>query len=607
MSSTFLGLTIGYSGLSAYQAALHTTGNNISNVRTEGYSRQQVSRIASESIRAYASYGTVGTGVTATSITQVRDVYYDYKYWDNSERYGEAYTKNYYMRQIEDYYEEENKPGISTALTALFTSMEELSKSAEDDTSRDDCVNSAESLAACIAELAVDWEKLQEDCNEEVKSKVDEINSIAQQLSVLNKQINMVEISGETANDLRDQRNLLIDQLSAIANVDVKENFLGSKQKDSYGNLVSAGVTSYTVKIDGQTLVNDYSYNRLDLVSRTEKLNQSDMEGLYDIVWSNGQDFNMKSTSLGGVLQGLIEMRDGNNAENLQATVGSVNLADNSVTVTNANITVESKMNMPDSGKITLNNKEYIYESFEYLGNGEYKFTMKDQLTQNDADWIQMKNQNGTSKKAVVGNIVEYCGIPYYMAKLNEFVRCFAQSVNEIHTKGKDLYGNQAGILYTGNKLVGGEYTFADTTVTSTSDTYYQLTARAFSVSDAIMNDVSLFSTTANVASGVAGTDILEKLQKLEGINIINDSTPATFLESILSDISVETQSSQNIMENRSDIAASIVNQRLSISGVDEDEEGIDLIKFQNAYNLCAKVISVMTEVYDRLILETGV
>lgn len=607
MGSTFLGLTIGYSGLSAYQAALHTTGNNISNAKTEGYSRQEVTRVASPALRSYSKYGTVGTGVTATSITQLRDSYYDYKYWENSKCYGEAYTKNYYMNQVQDYYEEENKSGISTALTNMFTTLETLKNKAEDEPARNDFINSTQSMADYLSELAASWENIQEDCNEEIKSKADEINSIAQQISVLNKQINMIEISGETANDLRDQRNLLVDQLSVIANVEVNENKVASNMKDAYGNLTYTGVTSYIIKIDGQTLVNNSSFNTLQAVPRTEKSNQSDISGLYDLKWSNGQDFNMKSTSLGGVLQGLIEMRDGNNAENLQGLIGSADLSDNSVTITNANITDVSKMNMPESGKITLNNKEYYYKSFEYLGNGEYKFTMQDTMTQADVDWIEKKNTNGSGKQAAIGNTVKYCGIPYYMAKLNEFVRCFAKSANEIHTQGEDLNGNQAGLLFTGNKTIGGEYGFSDTDITSTSDTYYQLTAKAFTVTQAIQDDPKLLATTTGISAGVAGTEIIEMLEDLKSSKVINNATPFAFFEGVLSDIAVETQSAEDSMNNHGNIANTIINQRLSVSGVDEDEEAINLIKFQNAYNLSSKMISVMTEIYDRLILETGV
>ncbi len=607
MGSTFLGLTIGYSGLSAYQAALHTTGNNISNVQTEGYTRQQVTRVPSESLRAYAKYGTVGTGVTAVAIEQIRDVYYDYKYWDNCERYGEHYTKNYYMQQIEKYIEEENQDGITTALSGFDTALEDLMKTPEDVSARNGLVYAASSIAETINELVASWEVIQEDCNEEIKARVDEINSIAQQLAVLNKQIAMVEVTGEKANELRDSRNLLIDQLSNICDVEVEEKEVPSNMKDAYGNTIYTGQTTYSVKIDGQLLVRDQNYNELEVVPREVKNNQSDIDGLYDIYWKNGQDFNMKSTSVGGYLQGLIAIRDGNNAENLQGTIEAVDRNFNSVVITDGTITDITKMNMPESGKIVLNSKEYTYDSFTYLGDGRYEFILAEPLTDLDVERLEKKNADGTGKKAEVGNTVDYCGIPYYMAKLNEFVRCYAMEANGIHTQGQDLYGNQAGYLYTSSIPTGGEYTFTDTTIGSEFDTYYKMTGKYFKVPDALLEDPKLLATTADLSQGIAGSDLLDLFKDMKDDHIINGATPSQYFEAILSDISVGTQSAKTNMENYMNIGTTITNQRLSISGVDEDEEGMDLIKFQHAYNLSSKMISVLTEVYDKLILDTGV
>ena len=79
------------------------------------------------------------------------------------------------------------------------------------------------------------------------------------------------------------------------------------------------------------------------------------------------------------------------------------------------------------------------------------------------------------------------------------------------------------------------------------------------------------------------------------------------FLKCMISDISVDTQESQIFYKNYANIAEAVSKQRTSVSGVDEDEEALNLVKFQNAYNLSSKMVSVLTEVYDRLILETGV
>ena len=104
MASTFFGLNIGTSGLYTYQAALNTTAHNVSNVETLGYTRQVLNQTAGNPISVGSSYGMVGTGVTATTITQVRNNYYDTKYRSNSAIYGNYYVKEQYMKEMETYF-----------------------------------------------------------------------------------------------------------------------------------------------------------------------------------------------------------------------------------------------------------------------------------------------------------------------------------------------------------------------------------------------------------------------------------------------------------------------------------------------------------------------
>lgn len=104
------------------------------------------------------------------------------------------------------------------------------------------------------------------------------------------------------------------------------------------------------------------------------------------------------------------------------------------------------------------------------------------------------------------------------------------------------------------------------------------------------------------------GYELLDELAKLKSdVVLYRGSTTEDFLKCMIADISIDAQESEIFYQNYANIGNTIENQRMSISGVDEDEETLDLVKFQNAYNLSSKMVSVMAEVYDRLILETGV
>ena len=225
MPSQFFGLNIAYTGLLASNAALNTTSNNIANVQTEGYSRQQVTTQAANALRVFQTYGCAGAGVETLAIERVRNEFYDFRFWNNNEKVGEYEQKIYYMQQIEDYFDDNGQnAGFKTVFDQLMiTGLQELMKNPNNTSFKDQFVGYADALTEYFNSVAGNLEKLQKDVNEEIKVKVDEINTIASEIATLNKQINTIELKGVNANELRDRRTLLVDQLSQIVDVEVKE------------------------------------------------------------------------------------------------------------------------------------------------------------------------------------------------------------------------------------------------------------------------------------------------------------------------------------------------------------------------------------------------
>ena len=109
MPSQFFGLNIAYTGLLASNAAMNTTSNNIANVQTEGYSRQQVTQQASNALRVFQTYGCAGAGVETLAIERIRDEFYDGRFWDNNAQLGEYDMKQYYIQQLETYFDDDGK------------------------------------------------------------------------------------------------------------------------------------------------------------------------------------------------------------------------------------------------------------------------------------------------------------------------------------------------------------------------------------------------------------------------------------------------------------------------------------------------------------------
>lgn len=625
MSSTFFGLTIAYSGLNTAQAQINTTANNISNVNTEGYSKQVVNTVASSALRCYQSYGTTGTGVEATGVSQCRDAYYDEKYWNNQSALGFYEKKQYYMDQIESYYSETtSSTGFSTIYAKMFNALSTLQGSAGDDTVRKQFISTAKQLTDYFNQLSTKLDELQSSINDEIKTAVDDINSIGEKIAILNKQINVIEQGGGRANELRDQRALLIDELSEMVDTEVREvEVSNTNNPDMY-----TGATYYTVQINGQVLVDTYEYNTLAVVSRDtdENYNQSDIDGLYDIVWAkDGDKFNATPSSMGGSLKALFEVRDGNNNENLHGAVTET--SSTTITVESLSITDINEFNMPTSGSIWVNSTQYVYDSFEFETDEDGAVTS---VTFNLSSTLASDEQNELlTRDLEVGEEVDFMGIPYYQNQMNIFLRNFCELFNKIERSGVTLDGDEMGSFFVAADSIDsteehdlsdditetttdddGNSTTSGVTLTSSSETYYLLTAGNAKIASATDKDSSIFATTTadNYTSGVDAADLVVKLQALQSeTTIFRGGGGDAFLQCIYADVTVDSQECTIFTTNFTNIQSTIEEQRLSVSGVDQDEEALDLIKFQNAYNLASKCISVFSEIYDRLILNTGV
>ncbi len=665
MSSTFFGLTIAASGLNTSQAQINTTANNISNVNTDGYSRQTVNTVSSSALRAYASWGTTGTGVEAVSVTQRRDLYYDEKYWNNQASLGFYTKKQYYMNQIEDYFNENNNnTGFTTVYTKMFNSMSSMQGNPGDDTIRKQFVSGAKQLTEYFNQLSTKLEELQNNINDEIKTAVDSINSVSEKIMILNKQINTIEQGGGHANELRDQRALLIDELSDIVDVKVTE----SEVRNNNNPDMKTGATYYTVYINGQVLVDTYERYELTVQSREieQKHNQCDIDGLYEIIWAkDGNRFNATPSSGGGSLKAMFEVRDGNNNENMHGVVSDD--SPTSITISGLSITDLNELNMPTKGSLDVNNKEYTYHDFSFKTDADGAVT---EVTFYLEQTLSVSEQDGLRGKALqVGDDVDFMGIPYYQNQMNLFLRNFCQAFNnvEIGTEVYDADGNPillkdfekyvegqvynaAGVALTGEefekalKKMGSDLNdnrmgaffiaqdkmdqanehqmrgnVSNATFYSAQDvndpdkkyeSYYLLTAKNVTIAKESDKNADVFATTThgNYSSGVDSAELVVKLLPLQTKEkLFRGGGGNAFLQCIYSDVTVDTQECKIFTKNFENIGTSIKEQRMSISGVDEDDEALDLIKFQNAYNLASKCISVFQEIYDRLILNTGV
>lgn len=622
MPSTFLGLNTGLSGLNYFQTALNTTAHNISNSNTTGYSRQQVLASASNPLDINASYGMMGTGVSANSIERMRDSFYDNKYWAANSRYNKYNCEYENLSQLQTYMNEmAGDSGYTKWLSLLSGSLQDIADNPADYTTRISYTLTADSFTDMVNELSNNFQRTQKTINDEIELAVSEINSLAKQIYELTQQIINIELKGANANDLRDQRGVCIDKLSEYVDVEVEErSIMYGSGKDA----VPSKAEALSVRINGEILVDEVEFKQLMVVPRSQKLNQNDAEGLVDIYWqcsdgTAGEKF--LATKNEGKLAGLFDVRDGNNGEVFSGEITGKSNAPAEVTVTLSKSIHVNKLNIPSQGIITLNGKEYMYDgwSAEYDADGNlnnFTFTNMTMYNEKKIEVTAEFPDDLVGFTARIGSSNKTKGIPYYQAQLNELVRTFSDYMNALTTAGVDQNGEAGLDMFTAADPYGNDFvlngTMAGTGTISSSDTsYYRLTALNWELNSSWKTDPS--KVVVSYAEDIEQGDIEERpiidkiIFGLTDQTMFQQGTVSQFMQAITTNMAVDISKMQVFSDNQDDIRYTIDNQRKSVSGVDENEEAADLTKFENLYNLASKVISILNEVYDKLINDTGV
>lgn len=300
MRASFFGLNIAMSGLYASQRALDTVNHNLANVNTPGYSRQVANQKADTPIALSDGTGMVGNGARVLGAERIRDEYLDFKYWSENVSYGEWEVKKTQLSDIEAIFNEPSDSGFNTVLNEFFAAVHELSKNPSSLATRALVKEKGVTVANYFNSTSTHLEKIQSDLNYSVKSKVEEINSLSEQIRALNEQIYKFELQGDTANDLRDQRAVLVDKLSKLAKIDAQEVTVGklANGKDD---------KRFQIVIDGKFLVDNFRRYEITYQQSTTKNNPEDIPGIFNLYWEDGTEFNPN----GGELKGYMDVRDG--------------------------------------------------------------------------------------------------------------------------------------------------------------------------------------------------------------------------------------------------------------------------------------------------------
>lgn len=282
MYSAFFGIEIARSALFAHQRAQENVAHNIANANTPGYSRQRVvleSRYSS-TFSTTPGMGQAGSGVQVADVTRIRDVFTDMQYRNENSGLGQWEVQKDILAQIEAIFNEPSDIGISSVLSKFWESLETLAENPGSAETRETVKERAITLADTINHTDFSLSQILDDINYRLGVKVQEVNTLARQIAELNGQIQTMEITGVTASDLRDKRDVLLDELSKIVKIDTSQDEQGQFSVNVGGTILIKGTDYNSFTLDSSQ---SPPHVKWETYNTSVNLKKGELQGLLDL------------------------------------------------------------------------------------------------------------------------------------------------------------------------------------------------------------------------------------------------------------------------------------------------------------------------------------
>ena len=618
MASAFAGIEMGKRSLMAQSTAISTAGHNISNADTEGYSRQRVNLkqfdpLYRPDLSRAETAGQIGQGISAESITRVRDELLEKRIvaQSSSESYWEVRSQYYSM--LEGVYNEPAEVSVRTNMDKFWEAWQELSLYPETKAARQAVVTRGETLAEAIQQRQKSLAGIGTLLNGDIDATVKQLNDYATRIAELNKEIERSEAMGDHPNDLYDQRDLMVEKLSKIANVttDTRDN------------------DEFMVHIDGHVLVQGKVARHLD----TEPV--LDNSGYNKVVWA---DTRAVAEISDGSLGALIELRDVDLRNELQSldtmTMNFMDLVNdihrNSVGANNTtglDFFVEDPFVTNAIGSYDRNGDGVEDASYIFRLTGSNKLDPQQQIGLEGTITISGHDGNidipyyaADTVETVINRINDSNGeVKAYLDRNNNLVLKGSTAssadnpdfvIRHVEDSGFFLTGYSGILAESGSE---GAFDFENpTAVNVLADAQYTVSpvmnpSGYMKVNPAIVNDVlSVAAAKPNSDGTVEIGDASSALEiaslRNSKVMIGNADTFDDYFADAVTNVGLKGEQAQMNLENQTAIMADLRTMRDSISGVNIDEELADIIKFQHGYNAAAKLISIMDNLLDTVI-----
>ena len=588
MSSLYTGV----SGLQVSQRGLNTTAHNLSNLETEGYVRQQT--LQTDSFYSnigtnHISYLQVGHGAAAAAITQVRDNFLDKSYRQELGR-QQFYEAQYECAtEMEEILGETEGVAFQDSVEELWIAMQELCKEPDSIVTRSSFIQTAVSFIERAETVYTQIKEYQLSLNSNIQNNVDRINEIADEIKRLNGEIQKYEASGmEHANDFRDQRNLLLDELGGLGDISYKEHVNGV----------------VTVMFENQMLVSE------DLVYHMDTRLLENDTGMIEPYWPSFGDvpvynFNPLPSSEAntdiGTLKGLLLVRGDK--------VGK-----------HTDIPVE-----PDKADYT-DESGYFYKDDYEDAYREYEKEVEIFNLEIDASAIvAVQAEFDQLIHGIVTTINDIlCPNKEVITSEGEKILIFDAEnapvgMDANKTPGEALFNRKSMDRYEKTtEIIEVDGVFQEVEVwkyneEDASNNYSLFTLGEIEVNENIMKDPSIIPLSSNDGTGDYAVEICDKLMS-EWQEPFSTLTPNEYkahnfneyYTEMIGALATRGEKFRNIYQGQETLVNSVDTQRLSVTAVSSDEELTNMIRFQQAYNASARYINVVSQMLEHLLNSLG-
>ncbi len=543
-------------GLLSQQLAIEVTGQNIANVQTEGYSRQEV-KFEATTPRSF-SLGQLGTGVRVAGIERSHDEFLFSQILSEGDTLGRFQVRKDVFDQLEILLSENNGQSLNLTLSSFFSAIQDVSGNPTGLPERSSMLAEAQNLASVFNNLGESLFQIQRNLDATISVEVAKINSLTEEIAALNQAIHANEPTTFSANDLRDKRDQKVKELSELIDlnfVDEQDGQISITLND--GTPLVLQSTAFTL----DTSINGNNKSFLDIV----------------VLDGAGNSTNITSSITGGTLKGYLDMRD-TEVEDLR-----------------------DKLDRLAAGFVQEFNK--IHQQ----GFGIDGSTGNNLFSALTTTVLINTNNTGSATLTATNGDPSNISVDKYEITItgsNSFsltnLTTGASSGTFTFTSGSTFnLANGFAVTISGTPAVGDKFKL------SVSES----ASRNFSVASGVLSNSSKISAGLNSSTdGANALELVELQFKLVFDSITLDSAGSgtftfdEFYSAIVSTVGINSFSSQSIFSQQEAILLQLDTRRESISGVSIDEELINMIKFQQAYNAAARLIGVVDELLDTVI-----